>query len=411
MESQPSPETTVSPPWSTTLKVVVGVVSLVLLGVAAYAFRAVFAPVAVGAIMAYVLSPVVRAISRRLPLPRGLATLLVFLLLVGSLTPIVVVVVQEVSREIVTAYEALVAYLQRLSTMSDTTITILSFQVQVGDVQQAISGALLSMLQNIAPNTVGFALGAVRSVVLAVFTLFIGFYLTRDANRVVAAIKGLAPPRYRGDFALLLAEVDRVWAAFLRGQVILALTVTVILTVLSAFLGLPQPLLLGLWGGLLEFLPSIGNMIWGATAITLAIVAGSSTLAVPPAVFVLIVAICYVVFAQIDVNVLVPNILGGQIKLHPVVVLIGVIIGLTIGGVLGVALAAPMIATLRVISRYVYAKLLDLDPFPMAGPPGGTRSEREQAAEREAAQAAAEAAIRRRRLPGIPARGRDMSME
>ena len=78
---------------------------------------------------------------------------------------------------------------------------------------------------------------------------------------------------------------------------------------------------------------------------------------------------------------------------------------------LGVALAAPMIATLRVISRYVYAKLLDLDPFPMAGPPGGTRSEREQAAEREAAQAAAEAAIRRRRLPGIPARGRDMSME
>ena len=72
----------------------------------------------------------------------------------------------------------------------------------------------------------------------------------------------------------------------------------------------------------------------------------------------------YVAFSQLDINVLIPNIIGGSIRLHPVVVLLGVIVGIEIGGVLGVALAAPTIASFRVIGQYIYAMLLDMEPFP-----------------------------------------------
>lgn len=363
------PRSPVSPPWSTTLKVVVGVLVIVLVGLAAYAFRAVFAPVIVGAIIAYVLSPAVRRITRALPLPHGLATLLVFLLVLAIIIPLGIIGVQEVLQEITLLDDILIDTLRQLQASSADTFSILGFNIIVGELVDAVVTGLIGMIRTAVPNTVGFALNAARSVVIGIFTLFIGFYLTRDSNRIVAAIKSLAPPEYRTDFTLLLSEIDRVWAAFLRGQLILSLTVTVILTVISAVLGLPQPLLLGVWGGLLEFLPSIGNMIWGATAVLVAIFAGSSTLAVPPFIFVLIVLGVYMAFAQIDVNILIPNILGGQVRLHPVVVLLGVIIGLTLGGVLGVALAAPMIASLRVIGQYIYAKLFDLNPFPFINPP------------------------------------------
>jgi predicted PurR-regulated permease PerM len=155
-----------------------------------------------------------------------------------------------------------------------------------------------------------------------------------------------------------------VWSSFFRGQLILSLTVAVILGTVSAILGLPQPILLGIWGGLLEFLPSIGTIIWGATAILLAILRGSSYLPLPPVAFVLVVIGVYVAFAQLDINVLIPNIIGGSIRLHPIVVLLGVIVGMQIGGVLGIALAAPTIASLRVVGRYIYGMLFDLEPFP-----------------------------------------------
>lgn len=384
----PPSEAPISPPWNTTVKVVAGVLAIVLIGLAAYAFRAIFVPLIVGGIIAYVLSPLVRQASRRLPLSRGLATLLVFLALIAILIPIGLLLVQEIAREVVALEGRLLNAIAWLNAASGDTISIFGFEFVIGNLREAITTQLIATIRAIAPNTVGIALNAVRSVVIAIFTLFIGFYLTRDANTAVEAIKRLAPPAYQRDANILLGEINAVWAAYLRGQFILSGTVAAILTVLSAALGLPQPLLLGLWGGLLEFLPSIGNMLWGTTAVILAIVEGSSTLAVPQGVFVVIVALAAVAFSQLDMNVLIPNILGGQVQLHPVVVLIGVIIGLTIGGVLGVALAAPMIASLRVIGRYVYAKLFDLPPFPGLGPPAGMARAHAAAVESEATREA-----------------------
>lgn len=81
-------------------------------------------------------------------------------------------------------------------------------------------------------------------------------------------------------------------------------------------------------------------------------------------------------FAQVDINILIPTVIGKHVRLHPMVVIIGVIIGINVGGVLGVVLAAPTIASLRVIGRYIYAKLFRMYPFPMTGPPSTPWKER-----------------------------------
>jgi predicted PurR-regulated permease PerM len=140
-------------------------------------------------------------------------------------------------------------------------------------------------------------------------------------------------------------------------------------------------------------------MIWGITVVIIALVTGSTYLPVPNAIFALIVFGAYVAFAQFDMNFLIPNIIGRHVRLHPVVVIMGVIIGASIGGVIGVALAAPTIASLRVIIRYIYAKLFDLDPFPMVGAPSQTRAEREAELERIATVSAAVAPAEQIRNP------------
>jgi len=247
-----------------------------------------------------------------------------------------------------------------------STFEILGFEFIVEDVLNEVANALSNIVTGVATGSVGFVLNFAQTVLLTVFTIVIGFYLTRDAGKFINAIIGLVPSDYRRDAELLLGQINGVWSSFIRGQVILSLIVAVIAGVIAAVLGLPSPILLGVWGGLLEFLPSIGNMIWGATVILIAIFEGSNNFDLPRLTFVIIVIVAYVAFAQLDINVLIPNIIGGQIQLHPMLVIIGVIVGANVAGIIGVALAAPTIATIRVVGRYIYAKLLDLEPFPLA---------------------------------------------
>jgi predicted PurR-regulated permease PerM len=374
------------PRWNATIKVVVGVILFVLFALALYAFRALFVPLIIGLIMAYVLQPVVRLIQRATRLSRGLATGLLYLILLALAVPVGIILIPVAIDQINYLQHQVFVFARYLNNISaDAYIEVLSLHLSVQDLVRQISSALTNFITSVARGSLSFVLDAARIIALVVFTFVIGFYLTRDAERVTNWFHGLIPPTYRSDIDMLLGEIDQVWSSFFRGQVLLSLTVMVILSVMSAALGLPHPLLLGIWGGLLEFMPSIGNMIWGLTAFIVALVAGSTYLPLPNFLFALVVFGAYIAFAQMDINILIPNIIGRHVRLHPVVVILGVIVGASVGGVLGVALAAPIIASLRIIMRYLYANLFDLDPFPMVGAPTTPKEDRLAEAEQLAA--------------------------
>jgi predicted PurR-regulated permease PerM len=364
------PDTPARPRWTTTTKVVVGVILFVLLALAAYASRIVFAPLVIGAIVAYVFQPVVRLIRRLTRLPLGVATGLMYLILLALVIPIGALLTPVIIDQVTFMRRELIGFARYLNTtLADTTIQVLGFELAVRELVRQVTAALTDFITSVATESIRYVLDAARIVLLVVFTFVIGFYLTRDAEHVLGLMRELIPPDYRADVDRLIAEIDAIWSAFFRGQVFLSLLVTAILTLVSAVLGLPSPLLLGVWGGLLEFLPSIGHAIWGLTVVIIALLEGSSYLPLPNLVFALVVFGAYIAFTQFDLNFLIPHIIGRRVHLHPVVVILGVIIGASVGGVLGVALAAPTIASLRIIVRYLYARLLDLDPFPPSSVP------------------------------------------
>jgi predicted PurR-regulated permease PerM len=377
------PEEQPRPRWNSTTKVVVSIILFVLFAVALYAFRIVMVPLIIGVMMAYILQPVVSRIQASTRLSRGVATGVVYLALLALVIPIGAILIPVVVEQIIYSQSQLIDFARYLNAMgADATIEVSGFTFEVQELVRQITSALTDFATSVATTSVSFVLDAARILLMIVFTFVIGFYLTRDSELIIQWVYGLTPASYRSDIEALTVEINGVWSAFFRGQLLLSLLVTVILTALSFILGLPNPLLLGVWGGLLEFLPSIGNMIWGLTAVIIALVNGSTWLPLPNVIFALVVFGVYVAFAQLDMNILIPNIIGRHVRLHPVVVILGVIIGASVAGVIGVALAAPTIASLRIIMRYIYANLFDLDPFPMVGAPSLPRPEREAEIER-----------------------------
>jgi hypothetical protein len=122
-------------------------------------------------------------------------------------------------------------------------------------------------------------------------------------------------------------------------------------------------LILGIMAGVLEIIPNIGPTIAAIPAVLIAYFQGSTYLPLSNGWFALLVIGIYVVIQQVENNILVPRIIGRSLNLHPLVVIIGAIAGARLAGILGMFLAAPMLASLRILGNYVYCKLLDLEPF------------------------------------------------
>jgi len=103
--------------------------------------------------------------------------------------------------------------------------------------------------------------------------------------------------------------------------------------------------------------------------VIVALIQGSDVLAVNNFTFALLTVGIYFIIQQFENNLLVPRIIGNSVNLHPVVVICGVVVGASVGGILGAFLAAPVIASLRMLGSYVYNKLIDnpvaLEPLPV----------------------------------------------
>jgi predicted PurR-regulated permease PerM len=132
---------------------------------------------------------------------------------------------------------------------------------------------------------------------------------------------------------------------------------------------------LGILAGLLEALPNIGPVLAAIPAVLLALLQGSSVLSVSNLVFALIVALFYFVVQQLENNIIVPRLIGQALDLPPILVMAGVVVGASVGGILGAFMAAPLIATLRIVAMYTYNKILGRPPFPLGVSPAIAQTE------------------------------------
>jgi predicted PurR-regulated permease PerM len=355
------------PQWSSRTKLTVVLLIMALGLFLLYQFRVVIPPLILAIIIAYVLSPVVQFIQDRLGINRGLVVLLVFILLIAVLIALPVSIFPQFANQ----FAGLNLDYQRVIVAVEDALGhryVVAGRVIDGDaIFQQVVGLLQGILEPVFGQTLGIAVDVISSLVWVVFITVVSFYLIKDGAELGEWLEQLVPPIYRADYIRLRNEIGQIWSAFFRGQIVLAIVVATIFTISGFVIGLPFALVMGILAGILELIPTIGHAIWLITASVLALFMGSTWMPVPNWVFWLMIIVLHIVFQQFDLNYLLPRIIGRRVLLPPLVVILGIVIGAVIAGVLGIFLAAPTIASARVIGGYVYANLFDLDPFPDIG--------------------------------------------
>lgn len=370
--------------WSSFTKRAVVLSILVLLALTLYRFRNILPPLMIAFLLAFILNPAVGFLTSRTRMSRGLATGIVFLVLItltlGAAITAPVTAVPSIQDAVRASVEFVKVDLTRL--ISDIG-TFLEQPIEIGgysldlindvlaDVYQELSALLKSFVTSVAEGTIDIARNVASGAFWLIVILMATFYLVKDADQFIGQLEHLAPPGYHDDVVHLRRQITDVWNAFLRGQLVIGLVMFALTTVICLSIGLPYAVVMGVIAGVLEFIPNIGPIVALVPAVAVALFEGSSFLALSNFWFAVLVLGLYIILQQVEGNVIVPRVMGSTLHLHPLVILIGIIIGGSMTGILGMLLAAPVLATLRVIGNYIFCRLYDRDPFaePETKPP------------------------------------------
>jgi predicted PurR-regulated permease PerM len=191
------------------------------------------------------------------------------------------------------------------------------------------------------------------------------FYLLQDWQTLREWLIGLAPPGYQSDVRRLYVSIKEVWNNYLRGQLVLMLIVGLLTGIGLAIIGVPGAAALGILTGILDAILSVGPVVAMIIAASVAWVAGSAFYTLSGAWIALFVVILFGLIQMIENVWLRPRVIGQWVHLHPAVVFIAIMGSLALAGVLVTLIIIPVLSSAGVIGRYVYCKILDVDPWPV----------------------------------------------
>jgi len=199
--------------------------------------------------------------------------------------------------------------------------------------------------------------GVINWVTLSFAIVIFSIYLLFEGDQLLQlGLLQIASDRKRQRVKKLIEDVEKKLGNWMIGQTIISCLAAVVLGVLLALLNVPFALPLGVLVGLLATIPSIGTTLAIVPAVLIALISGGWTKA-------LIILVIYMIYQQIENNILIPKIMGSVVGLKPIIVLLGVMIFLTLFGIWGAVLAVPVM----VVAGILYEFIIDLQKLEAEG--------------------------------------------
>ena len=203
----------------------------------------------------------------------------------------------------------------------------------------------------------GDVIGVVGSIFICIFSvLFMTFFALKDDTVFWTMIKKYIPTSLRDNFDNILTETKKQLRRYFLGVFIEMVFVGVLDGLICWALGIPNALLIGAIGGLLNIIPYVGPLLACITSIGIGVYATLTTgdAAVTPVI--IKIAAAFGAVKLIDDFVLQPNIYGKSVNAHPLEIFIVILIAGKVGGVWGMLFGVPAYTVLRIVAREFFAQ-------------------------------------------------------
>ena len=305
---------------------------------------------------AYLVAPLVEFLSRpiqvwgrKFVMPRALAIVLAYLLIIAVVILGVYVLAPQLGNQFPEFAEQARGYWTAVGAKTQSWVEYFRSHKMPGPILDAINGAIPGLIERVSQTASDVVLsmgGWLAYVPWLVLIPVLSFFLLKDVDTFRRSALQMLPRgrwRWRGDE--FFQDVNSTLASYIRAQLSACLFVGVVCTLGFTLLGVPNPLALGVIAGVFEFVPLVGPLLVALLAAAAAVLHGGAFSGFLVLVFLLVLRIVedYIVY---------PRLIGQGIHLHPLAVIIAILAGAELAGVAGIFLAIPVVAILTVSYRH-----------------------------------------------------------
>ena len=331
-----------TPPWAIVLVAVGALVAAWIIGREIGSVVLLFA---LSVVLAMLLNPAVRQL-RRLGLSRGLAVLVLVVLVLVFVGGLIYLLIDPIRSEVQVVQHNLPSYTAQANRRINTLQGFFDRHGIKIKVRQSLHNAVTGVqhwVDRIASNVLSYSLSVLSVLFSVIIVVAATTYMLLDASRIVAFAERLGGPSAAG----LLRRTERTLVAYIKAQVLISLILGVSSGLAMYILGVTGIFppgetfasIFGVWVFFAEFIPYVGPILGALPPLLLAFVTS-------PLAFIS-VAVAFIVIQQLEGHVVVPNVMGRSVGVHPLVVIFGLLIGEAIAGIPGVLLSIPMVVIVK----------------------------------------------------------------
>mgnify|MGYP001349274293 CR=1 FL=1 len=312
-----------------------------------FALQPILLPFVLGFIVAYLLDPFVDFLEAK-GLARGFATSIILFLFIMCVFFILLLIIPVLLKEAINFSSSIPELIANINMKTQELISWSENKLGKNPINEVINSLnvknslwILDLLKNIFSSSLAFF----NTISLLIITPIVSWYFLRDWDNLLNKIVSLLPTKNSKYIQSLAKEIDVVLSAFIRGQFTVCVLLAFGYATSLSIIGLHNGLLIGVFSGIISFIPYVGSII----GLSLSLLIASSQFESYGPLFLVLLVFC--VGQILEGNFLTPKLVGSRIGIHPVIIIFALFVGGYIFGFVGILIAVPISAIFAVLIR------------------------------------------------------------
>ncbi len=304
-------------------------------------------PFFAGLIIAYLLDPLVDYLEEN-KVKRAIATsiiLLFFFLIIFILCFLIFPILSIQLKRFLTDFPIIIDTLNQKISLLIEYLQKKAFQENNSDLLNNILPNFSNLITGFLKNIVSSSLAVFNIITIILVTPIVAWYFLKDWDDILVNINSLLPSKQKQIFLKYTKELDLIFNAYLRGQILVSLFLTLFYFSSFYILGLNYSLFIGVFAGFFSFIPLIGIIVSFFITGLLAYLQFLDILTI------FYVSLIFLAAQLLESNYLTPKLIGKRLGLHPLAILFSIFVFGALFGIIGIIFASPLMAAIVFIFK------------------------------------------------------------
>ena len=313
----------------------------------------VLLPLFIGFIIAWLFNPLVKKMNNK-GIPKVIAALIIYFIIIFFIFVFFKIFIPVLYKQINDLINILPIVINKVTKVfNDITARFYKNGLDISSIRDSVFNCMNKSTVKITTSMPKYLINMMFSFIgcLGIISvgLVVGIYMLIDFDNVKDKFIKLIPKKYRNDITSLIDKISIEVRKTVNGTLLVSLMVLVCDTIAFSAIGLESPLLFGVLCGLTDLIPYIGPYIGGTAATVIGFTEGTGVG--------IAVLIACVIVQLVENYIFQPVVMSKSTKLHPVVIIIGLLLFGHFFGIIGMIVASPVLAILKVIYEYIIKKI------------------------------------------------------